>query len=69
MGLFSALFQIKVGAMLLIAIMFMFVGIMLLCDAVFNPANQTIKGLHDASKEGIRQNQQGMHEFQKWRLK
>jgi len=69
MGLFSALFEIKIWGMVLVAVMFLFVGVMLLIDGLFNPNNHTIKGLHDASKEGIRQNQQGMHEFQKWRLK
>jgi hypothetical protein len=69
MGLFSALFEIKVWGMVLVALSFLFVGILLLIDSAFNGTNNTINGVHEANHEVYRQAHDGVEQIRKWKPK
>jgi hypothetical protein len=62
MRLFSTLFEIKVGAILVMALAMVLVGFLLLIDRMVNIS-------HDLSKEGTKQNQKAAETVRDWRMK
>jgi hypothetical protein len=62
MRLFSTLFEIKVGAILVMALAMVLVGFLLLIDRMVNIS-------HDLSKEGAKQNQKAVETIRNWRPK
>jgi hypothetical protein len=62
MRLFSTLFEIKVGAILLVALAMALVGFLLLIDGMVNLS-------HNLSKEGTKQNQKAAETVRDWRMK
>lgn len=62
MRLFSTLFELKVGAILVMALAMVLVGFLLLIDRMVNIS-------HDLSKEGTKQNQKAVETIRNWRPK
>lgn len=62
MRVLSTFFELKVGAILVMALAMVLVGFLLLIDRMINVS-------HDLSKEGTKQNQKAVETIRNWRPK